>query len=194
MKRPPAAWASVYGSEKNPSIKGTVRFYQMKKGVLVVAEVDGLPKSSSSCQSPIFAFHIHDGPSCQNNNIVPPNNENQNGNDIIPKTNGNTGSQNNRVQNPDRNNSTEHTHPNDPFPNSGAHYNPKECPHPFHAGDMPPLFGADGYAFLTFVTSRFTVKEIVGKTVIIHSSPDDFTTQPSGNAGEKIACGLIVER
>ena len=33
--------------------------------------------------------------------------------------------------------------------------------------------------------------EIYGKTVIIHAKPDDFTTQPSGNAGEKIACGVI---
>ena len=56
---------------------------------------------------------------------------------------------------------------------------------------MPPLFGADGYAFLAFVSSRFTVNEILGKTVIIHSGVDDFKTQPSGNAGEKIACGVI---
>ena len=41
---------------------------------------------------------------------------------------------------------------------------------------------------------RFTVEEIVGKTVIIHSNADDFTTQPSGNSGEKIACGIIKKR
>lgn len=56
---------------------------------------------------------------------------------------------------------------------------------------MPPLFGNDGKAFSAFLTDRFTVKEIVGKTVIIHSSTDDFTTQPSGNSGEMIACGEI---
>ena len=50
----------------------------------------------------------------------------------------------------------------------------------------------NGYAFSAFLTDRFTVKEIVGRTVIMHSSPDDFTSQPSGNAGEKIACGEIV--
>ncbi len=78
-----------------------------------------------------------------------------------------------------------------PFPNSGVHYNPDNCPHPYHRGDLPPLFGADGIAYSAFLTNRFSVPEIVGKTLIIHSSPDDFTTQPSGNAGEKIACGEI---
>ena len=79
----------------------------------------------------------------------------------------------------------------DPFANAGTHYNPDNLPHPYHAGDMPPLFCAGGYAFCAFVTDRFTIDEIIGKTVIIHSGPDDFTTQPSGNAGSKIACGVI---
>ena len=79
----------------------------------------------------------------------------------------------------------------DPFADSGTHYNPKNMPHPYHAGDMPPLFCANGYAFCAFLTDRFTIDEIIGKTVIIHSKPDDFTTQPSGNAGNKIACGVI---
>jgi Cu-Zn family superoxide dismutase len=169
MKRPPTAYASIRGSETFPSVKGTVRFYQMKKGVLVVAEIDGLPKSSSSCKSPVFAFHVHDGNSCENSpppNLIEPRNTDQ----ILP-----------------------HKKP-EPFPESGMHYNPNGCPHPYHAGDMPPLFSANGYAFITFVTPRFTVKEIIGKPVIIHSSPDDFTTQPSGNSGEKIACGIITAR
>ncbi len=80
----------------------------------------------------------------------------------------------------------------DPFADVGTHYNPTDCPHPYHAGDMPPLFSANGTAFLAFLTDRFTADEIIGKTVIIHDSPDDFTTQPSGNAGKKIACGEIV--
>ena len=56
---------------------------------------------------------------------------------------------------------------------------------------MPPLFGCNGAAFSVFLTDRITVNEIIGKTVIIHSDPDDFTSQPSGNAGTKIACGVI---
>ena len=79
----------------------------------------------------------------------------------------------------------------DPFANAKTHYNPENCPHPYHAGDLPPLFGADGVAFSAFLTDRFTLGEILDKTVIIHSKPDDFTTQPSGNSGEKIACGVI---
>lgn len=79
----------------------------------------------------------------------------------------------------------------DPFANAGMHYNPNNCPHPYHAGDLPPLFGANGNAFSAVLTDRFTIDEIIGKTVIIHSNPDDFTTQPSGNSGSKIACGVI---
>lgn len=79
----------------------------------------------------------------------------------------------------------------DPFADSDGHYNPGDCPHPYHAGDMPPLFTANGKAFLVFLSDRFNISEIIGKTVIIHSSPDDFTTQPSGNSMEKIACGVI---
>ncbi len=80
----------------------------------------------------------------------------------------------------------------DPFFNTGMHYNPSSCPHPYHAGDMIPLFSANGYASCAFLSNRFTIDEIIGKTVVIHSRPDDFTTQPSGNAGEKIACGVIM--
>lgn len=77
------------------------------------------------------------------------------------------------------------------FEQTGMHYNPKGCEHPYHAGDLPPLFSAAGLAMSSVLTNRFTVKEIIGKTVIIHSGVDDFTTQPSGNSGEKIACGEI---
>lgn len=80
----------------------------------------------------------------------------------------------------------------DKFADAGTHYNPTDCPHPYHAGDMPPLFSAGGTAFLAFLSNRFTADEIIGKTVIIHDKPDDFTTQPSGNAGKKIACGEIA--
>ncbi len=79
----------------------------------------------------------------------------------------------------------------DPFANAGMHYNPKNCPHPHHAGDLPPLFGCDGYAMSMFLTNRFSVEEVIGKTIVIHSSSDDFKTQPSGNSGTKIACGVI---
>lgn len=79
----------------------------------------------------------------------------------------------------------------DPFADAGTHDNPKDCPHPSHAGDLPPLFGNDGYAWSAVFTNRFAVSDVIGKTVIIHRQPDDFTTQPAGNAGAKIACGVI---
>jgi len=144
----PDAEAHICGSDKYPDIKGKVMFHQLCAGVIVHAEISGLPKSCNSCKKPIFAFHIHEGTECSGNK-------------------------------------------NDPFANTGGHYNPDNCPHPYHAGDMLPLLGAKGRAVLLFLTDRFTVSEILGKAVIIHAMPDDFTTQPSGNAGEKIACGTI---
>ena len=56
---------------------------------------------------------------------------------------------------------------------------------------MPPLFSNRGYALQAFLTDRFTVGEILGRTVIIHDGTDDFTSQPAGNAGARIACGVI---
>ena len=82
----------------------------------------------------------------------------------------------------------------DPFAQTGGHYNPGNTPHPYHAGDMPPLFGNKGYAYLSFFTDRFRVDDIIGRTVVIHNQPDDFTTQPSGASGKKIACGEIKGR
>lgn len=80
----------------------------------------------------------------------------------------------------------------DPFGDAGTHYDPWDCPHPYHAGDLPPLFGNDGFAYLSVLTNRFTVEEIVGKVLVIHRGVDDFTSQPAGNAGAKIGCGRIV--
>ncbi|MBQ1982744.1 MAG: superoxide dismutase family protein [Clostridia bacterium] len=144
----PVAVAVMSGRAENSEIYGTVKFYQAIGGVLIVADILGLPTSPEACKSPIFAFHIHGGSSCSGNG-------------------------------------------EDPFANAGGHYNPNDCLHPYHAGDMPPLFGANGRAFLAFLTHRFSLNEILGKTVIIHDGVDDFSTQPSGNAGKKIACGVI---
>lgn len=77
------------------------------------------------------------------------------------------------------------------FSNAGGHFNPGNCLHPAHAGDLPPLFSNHGYAWQSFYTERFTAKGIVGKSVIIHSQRDDFTTQPAGDSGQRIACGVI---
>ena len=78
------------------------------------------------------------------------------------------------------------------FSETGGHYDTSDSPHPYHSGDLPPLFGSGGIAFLAFLTDRFNTEQIIGRTVVIHDGPDDFTTQPSGNSGLKIACGEIV--
>lgn len=143
------ALADVSGSEKYPDINGRVVFKKKGEGVLVTAEIMGLPTEDGECNRKVFGFHIHEGESCSGNDT-------------------------------------------DPFLNVGGHYNPDECEHPSHAGDLPPLFENNGYAYLSLYTDRFTVSEIINRTVIIHSMPDDFKTQPSGDAGEKIACGKIM--
>lgn len=79
----------------------------------------------------------------------------------------------------------------DGFADTGSHFDTEGLPHPRHAGDLPPLLGCDGGAYLEVVTDRFCVEDIIGRTVVIHSDRDDFTSQPAGNAGHKIACGLI---
>ena len=148
LQRNPNAYAVIRGSRTYHQIRGSVRFYQTASGVLVAAEVAGLPAPRGRCEAPVFGFHIHEGSTCSGDDT-------------------------------------------DPFADALTHYDPQQCPHPYHAGDLPPLFGVRGYAVSIFLTGRFSVREIVGKTVIIHSMPDDFTTQPAGNAGTKIACGEI---
>ncbi|MBQ8506389.1 MAG: superoxide dismutase family protein [Clostridia bacterium] len=77
------------------------------------------------------------------------------------------------------------------FPQTGSHYNPGGAAHPRHAGDLPPLMMQQDRAHMAVRTDRFRVQDILGRTVVIHSHPDDFRTQPAGNAGTKIACGVI---
>lgn len=77
------------------------------------------------------------------------------------------------------------------FADTGSHYNPEGVPHPRHAGDLPPLLQCGGGAYLAVDTDRFRVRDVIGRTVVIHQGRDDFTSQPAGDAGTKIACGVI---
>ncbi len=77
------------------------------------------------------------------------------------------------------------------FSQTEGHLDLEDCGHPQHTGDLPPLFECGGQAFMAVLTDRFRISDIIGHTVVIHSHPDDFTTQPSGNSGTKIACGVI---
>ena len=77
------------------------------------------------------------------------------------------------------------------FTRTGEHYSFQPAMHPQHSGDLIPLLGNQGYAWTAFYDKRLVSPEIIGRSVIIHSMPDDFHTQPSGNSGEKIGCGII---
>lgn len=81
--------------------------------------------------------------------------------------------------------------PENPFTSAGEHYNPTDQPHGNHAGDFPVLFSNNGYSRICFYTNKFTVFDIIGKAVIIHSGPDDYQSQPAGNSGKRIGCGII---
>lgn len=135
---PLGAIAFVKGEGK---LRGTVKFYPVPCGTLVMAEITGLPKNGSG----FYGLHIHEGHCC-------------------------TG---------------------EAFGDTGGHYNPGGEAHPLHAGDLPPLLAQNGRAFSAVETNRFEIREILGRTVVIHMEPDDFQSQPAGNAGRKIGCGRI---
>lgn len=84
---------------------------------------------------------------------------------------------------------------------AGGHFEPHGKPHgpqdaAHHSGDMPSLKSdANGRATLDFKMENVTVapgdSTVVGKAVIVHAKPDDFKTQPSGNSGARVACGVV---
>lgn len=86
---------------------------------------------------------------------------------------------------------------------AGGHFNPAGKPHGAHdsperhAGDLPSLKAdaqgrADVKLRLTGVTIGSGATDIVGKGLIVHAMPDDYKTQPTGNAGARLACAVIV--
>lgn len=90
---------------------------------------------------------------------------------------------------------------------AGGHWNPTEEKHGkwddakgFHDGDIGNLTAdADGNATLEFTTDKWCIgcddvkKNIIGHGIIVHKDADDFTTQPTGNAGSRESCGEITE-
>ncbi|HEY8250302.1 MAG TPA: superoxide dismutase family protein [Burkholderiales bacterium] len=83
-----------------------------------------------------------------------------------------------------------------------GHFNPYAKPHgdpksaERHAGDLPSFkAGKDGRAKIDVTVDILTVRagpaSVVGRGLIIHADPDDYKTQPTGNAGARIACGVI---
>lgn len=86
-----------------------------------------------------------------------------------------------------------------------GHFNPQGKPHAHpstserHAGDMPAL-KADEYGnarvdtTLDIITVNPGPTSVVGRGLIVHASPDDYKTQPTGNAGARLACGIIKRK
>jgi Cu-Zn family superoxide dismutase len=87
---------------------------------------------------------------------------------------------------------------------AGGHWNPGNTPHGqwghegHHLGDIGNMtVGADGKGTITLTTDKWTIgsggpNDIVGKAIIVHEKADDFKTQPTGNAGNRLGCGVIA--
>ena len=87
--------------------------------------------------------------------------------------------------------------------NAGPHFDPTHMVHgdpqaqSHHAGDFGNVTAnANGEVHTHFETHSVTVKEgmlsVVGHAVVLHGNPDDLVSQPSGNAGPRIACGVVT--
>jgi Cu-Zn family superoxide dismutase len=84
---------------------------------------------------------------------------------------------------------------------AGGHFNPAGAPHgpqegPHHAGDMPALRSdANGMAEAKFTLVGLSIgsgqADVLNRAVIVHAQPDDYKTQPTGNSGGRIACGIV---
>ena len=85
---------------------------------------------------------------------------------------------------------------------AGGHFNPRAKAHAHyssgdrHAGDMPNIRAdANGNASYSFESELYTVTDgpatVVGKAVVVHRDPDDYKSQPAGNSGPRVACGVV---
>lgn len=91
------------------------------------------------------------------------------------------------------------------FRSAGEHFNPTKDPHggpksdARHLGDIPNIKAdANGRASVDISVKGVTLQdkdgaptEILGKALVVHARPDDYKTQPSGDSGDRIACGVI---
>jgi Cu-Zn family superoxide dismutase len=93
-----------------------------------------------------------------------------------------------------------------PFKTAGGHFNPSgkkhgmKNPAGMHGGDMPNInVGADGKAKFQVLNDQISLKageknsvlDADGSALVVHATSDDYSTDPAGNAGDRIACGVI---
>lgn len=159
----PIAVAQIQGNMEYPHLFGVVSFYDTPfGGILVSTEIYGLPDK-----------------------LVAKMNANET---VIKKASSVSGMHSSNFFGM-------HIHENGdctpPFDKTGSHYNPANVRHPEHAGDLPPLLSNNGYAWAVFYSGRLRPDDIIGKSVVIHSMRDDFSSQPAGDSGTKIGCGVI---
>jgi Cu-Zn family superoxide dismutase len=85
------------------------------------------------------------------------------------------------------------------FASAGGHFNPTEAPHGEHLGDLPNIKAdKDGHATVdalvkgpNLIDQEGAPTQIIGRSLVVHAKPDDHNTQPSGDSGDRIACGVI---
>lgn len=131
---------------------GTVTFEQTPSGLLITAELTGLPPGE-------HGFHVHTTGACE-----------------------------------------------PPFQSAGGHFNPTDASHGYmseggpHAGDLPNIFVPDsGELKVQYFTGLLSLEEggegylldDDGSAILVHAHGDDYRTDPSGESGDRIACGVI---
>lgn len=92
--------------------------------------------------------------------------------------------------------------PEDDFESAGEHFDPSDRDHGYlaaggpHAGDMPNQYvGGDGvmraHVFNSFVTLGTGEADVIGRAIVVHDGEDDYESQPTGEAGGRLACAVI---